>query len=146
MSEELQKEIKSLKKKLVESEARIISRCLSCAKEILNQEVYAELEKSMNQNHSLDLLKVERAMAGYRKEQLDIYTDLFEAVDKFIWHESSFQEKQNKPLETYHEDVQSHTDSVQKEYQKMIIYREKMRSLVKEIKIKKSVQKDIINL
>ena len=124
-----------LRRKLIETEARVTARLIVSAQQVLPPEHLAALMKQFEDNASLDMLEIERQIADLANEKSHILEDLYSAVKNYKECTEDFQkEEERKAMQIGLEPPQWEAYHEMQERVKM--YRLKMFSLFEEISLR----------
>ena len=121
-------DVKILARKLAETEARILSRLLLSAQQVLKAEDYDLLCKKFEDNKSLDLLEMERTISANATLLSDTLGDLYESVVAF--------RDAKRDFDDYQRGLGMPDQNPQELHDTMVRRREKMFSLASEYEIK----------
>lgn len=132
--------VRILRRSLAETEARVISRLIVSAQQIIPKEYLESFLQQFKNNSSLDMLEIERQIADTAKEKADILSELFETVKNYKWSVKHLNEI--RYAQGIDADAQSKLVEEEKEN---IRIQQKMFSLVDEIELKERMYKEISN-
>lgn len=127
-----------LKRRLAETEARLLSRLLLSAEQVLDPQYYDILAKKFEDNSALDILEVERQVSQKAKEEAESLREIVEAA-------KSFRDNKRR-LDTIQSDLAAEPQEehgVPQAYQQMIVSREKLFSLIDSGRIQENFQQQI---
>ena len=126
--------VEELKRKLRETESRVVARFLKISRDILPNEYYNQLEEELHKNQSYDALELERQIADDARERSDMLEQLLRKVEQFQRAKRRFDEE--SAMAHFFGDTNGNP---QKTYHEMLLRREEMFSLVNEIAIKDNI-------
>ena len=126
-------DIDILKRKLAQTEARLLSNLLLSAEQVLIKEQYTLLCKQYESNQSLDLLEMERNIANSSKEMAESLEELHEAVGHFREAKTDFDRVERGEWSF------SDNENPEQVYNRMIRARERMFSLFDEHEMKRKM-------